>query len=62
MRSLLFQLSQALHHWVAIAYLAARDACCHGWYEALEHSNPEPEQPVCPVKQLLGISVHEETR
>lgn len=62
MRSLPIQLLQVLHQWVATAYLAVRGACCHGWYEALEHSYPEPEHPVCPVKQLLGISVNEETQ
>ena len=62
MRSLPIQLLQVLHQWVATAYLAVRGACCHGWFEAFEHSCAEPEEPVCPVKQLIGMSVHEKTQ
>ncbi|BET25494.1 hypothetical protein EV673_3225 [Limnobacter thiooxidans] len=62
MQSLPIQLLQVLHQWAAIAYLAVRSACCHGWFEAFEHSCAEPEEPVCPVKQLIGMSVHEKTQ
>jgi|JI7StandDraft_1071085.scaffolds.fasta_scaffold141301_3 hypothetical protein len=62
MHSLSIRFLQVLHQWAATAYLAVRSACCHGWYEAFEHSWVEPEEPACPVKQLLGVSVREKTQ
>lgn len=62
MRSFPIQLLQGLHQWAATAYLAVRGACCHGWYEALEYSCVESEAPVCPVKQLVGVTVREKTQ
>lgn len=59
MRSTLIQFLQVLHHYAAAAYLTVRGACCHGWYEALEYAPVPLEDTVCPVKQLIGISVHE---
>jgi hypothetical protein len=62
MRSTLIQLLQVLHQWVAVAYLIVRNTLSHGWYEALEHSSVQREDAVCPVKQLIGIPVHEKTQ
>mgnify|MGYP001187890647 FL=1 len=59
MRSTPIEFLQVLHHWVANAYLTVRGAFCNGWYEALEHSPAPIEPAVCPVKQRIGISVHE---
>jgi hypothetical protein len=53
---------QQLHHWLATAYLTVRSTFSHGWYEAFEHAPAVAEAPVCPVKQLLGMSVHEKTQ
>lgn len=62
MRSPSIQFSSLLHQWAATAYLAVRGMFCHGWYEAFEHSPAAIDVPVCPVKQLIGISVHEKTQ
>jgi len=62
MRSTLFKFLQVLHHWVAFGYLTVHGAVCNGWYEAFEHSPAPNESPLCPVKQLIGISVHEKTQ
>lgn len=61
MRSII-EILQVLHHWIASAYLTVCSALAHGWFEALEHSPHEKEEAVCPVKQLIGISVHEQTQ
>jgi hypothetical protein len=62
MRSTPFEFLQLLHHWAATGYLIVRGALCNGWYEALEHSPAPLEPAVCPVKQLIGMSVHEKTQ
>lgn len=62
MRSTLFQILQVLHHWVAVVYLTIRGSFCHGWYEALEHAPAPLEDIKCPVKQLIGISVHDKAQ
>lgn len=62
MRSITIEILRVLHHWAASAYLIICSAFAHGWFEALEHSAVEKENAVCPVKQLIGISVHEQTQ
>ena len=62
MRSTLTQLLQGLHYGAASAYLIVRNTLSHGWYEAFEYSPVQGEDVVCPVKQLIGISVHEQTQ
>ena len=62
MRSTFIQILQVLHGWVASAYLVVRNTLSCGWYEAFEHSPVQREDAVCPVKQLIGISVHEQTQ
>ena len=59
MRSTLIEFLQVLHQWVATAYLTVHGAFGNGWYEAFEHSPAPIEPAVYPVKQLIGISVHE---
>lgn len=60
MRSISLQILQVFHHWAASAYLTVRGVFAHGWFEVLEHSPADQESAVCPVKQLIGISVHEQ--
>jgi len=62
MRSIWMQVLKSSHHWAASAYLYVRGSLCYGWFEALEHSPAPNENAVCPVKQLIGISVHEKTQ
>ncbi|MCR2745432.1 hypothetical protein [Limnobacter parvus] len=62
MRSIMIEILRVLHRWAASAYLIVCSALAHGWFEALEHSSVEKEDAVCPVKQLIGISVHEQTQ
>jgi hypothetical protein len=53
---------QLLHQWAATTYLTVRSTLSSGWYEAFEHSPAAVEVPMCPVKQLIGKSVHEKTQ
>lgn len=62
MRSTFIQILQVLHRSVASAYLIIRNTLSNGWYEAFEYSPVQCEDAVCPVKQLIGISVHEQTQ
>ncbi|VWX35475.1 conserved hypothetical protein [Limnobacter sp. 130] len=62
MRSNPIDFLQLLHRWVATGYLTVHGAFSNGWYEAFEHAPAPLETAVCPVKQLIGISVHEKTQ